>query len=273
MKIRSLCALGKMRAYFADRLMVTLSPKAFSIPAGIDPLEHELEAIHDFIQRNRWLHENCIVGLHNSHNQLLEPGEVIMSCTPTTLMRCLLRWEALRILPVWVDGFDSLSDDARATRAKQLEFLDRTRNQLLSVDSWYQNDQEHYEIARAVMRTGHWALENLPQLDGLEWPTGDIFDLKNPSLPAEAVETGYLEGIFSMIERKGRFHGKGGSIPADELFGIALMSPKSGYELLVKMHTQIKANRAHAAYARWQRAIALPESGEKRSCSTVDILY
>lgn len=106
------------------------------------------------------------------------------------------------------------------------------------------------------MRTGHWALENLPPLDGLAWPTGEIFDLKNPSLSAEAVETGYLEGIFSMIERKGRFHGECGSIPADELFGIALMSPKSGYELLVRLHIQIEANRAEAAYARRQRAIA-----------------
>ena len=86
MKIRSLCALGKMRAYSADRQMVTLSPKAFSIPAGVDPLEHEPEAIHDFIQRNRWLHANCIVGLHNSHNQLLEPGEVVMSGTRSSLM-------------------------------------------------------------------------------------------------------------------------------------------------------------------------------------------
>lgn len=256
MKIRSLCALGKMRAYSADRQMVTLSPKAFSIPAGADPLEHEPEAIHDFIQRNRWLHANCIVGLHNSHNQMLEPGEVVMSGTRSSLMRCLLRWEALRIIPVWVDGFDSLPDDEHATRAKQLECLDQARHQLLSVDSWYQTDQEHYEIARAVMRTGYWALENLPPLDGLEWPTGEIFDLKNPSLSAEAVETGYLEGIFSMIERKGRFHGECGSIPADELFGIALMSPKSGYELLVKLHIQIEANRAEAAYARRQRAIA-----------------
>lgn len=98
MKIRSLCALGKMRAYSADRQMVTLSPKAFSIPDGVDPLEHEPEAIHDFIQRNRWLHANCIVGLHNSHNQLLEPGEVAASGTRSSLMRCLLRWEALRIL-------------------------------------------------------------------------------------------------------------------------------------------------------------------------------
>ncbi|MBH3553369.1 hypothetical protein I5L70_33200 [Pseudomonas aeruginosa] len=59
-----------------------------------------------------------------------------------------------------------------------------------------------------------------------------------------------------MIERKGRFHGECGSIPADELFGIALMSPKSGYELLVRLHIQIEANRAEAAYARRQRAIA-----------------
>ncbi|MFW4982358.1 hypothetical protein ACOAOB_25085 [Pseudomonas aeruginosa] len=256
MKIRSLCALAKMRAYSADPQMVTLSPKALDIPSGADPLECQSEAIHDFIQRNRWLHENCIIGLHGSDNQLLEPGEVLMSGTRSSLMRCLLRWEALRIFPVWVDDFDRLPESERATRARQLECLDRARHQCLLVDSWYQNDQELYENARAVIRTGHWALENLPPLDGLEWPAGDIFDLKNPSLSAEYVETGYLEGIFSMIERKDRFYGAGGSIPADELFGIALMSPKSGYELLVKLHIQIETNRAEAAYPRRQRAIA-----------------
>jgi len=256
MKIRSLYALGKMKLYAADRQLVTLSPKALCIPAGVDPLEHEPEAIHDFIQRNRWLYAHCMVGLHTGDNQLLEPGAVVMSGTRSGLVRCLLRWEALRILPEWIDGFDSLPDGERIARSKQIETLDQARHQILSIDSWHQNDQKHYQIARAVLRTGHWALENLPPLDGLEWPVGGDFGLKNPGLSAEAVETGYLEGIFSMIEHKTSFHGACGSIPADELFGIALMSPNSGYELLVKLHLKIEAKRAQAAYARRQRAIA-----------------
>ncbi|MGG4660506.1 hypothetical protein ACLPJF_21515 [Pseudomonas vlassakiae] len=256
MKIRSLCALGKMRAYTTDHEFAILSPKAFSIPAGVDPLEHEAEALHAFIQRNRWRHPNCIVGLHNSHNQLLAPGEIVMSGTRSSLIRYLLRWEALRIIPVWVDGFSSLSVYERDARSKQLEQLESARRRLVATDSWYQNDEDQYELACMVMRTGHWALENLPPLDGLRWPTGETLGLSNPSMSAEAVEDGFLEGIFSMIERGARFHGEAGSIPANKLFGIELMSPRSGYELLVKLHIQIETNRAEAAHARRHRAIA-----------------
>ncbi|AIG04717.1 hypothetical protein HBO12_27895 [Pseudomonas sp. WS 5059] len=256
MKIRSLCALGKMRPYFIDRHMVTLSHQTLSGPVGSDPLLHNAEAIYDFIQRNIWLHQNCLVGLYNSDNQLVQPGEVFMNGSRSSLMRCLLRWEALRIVPIWIDGFDNLPEYERSIRAVQLDRLDQARQKLHSVGGWYQSDQKHYELARAVKRTGYWALENLPPLGDLEWPTGKVFGLTNPNLSADAVETGYLEGIFSMIEGKESFHGTGGSIAANELFGVALMTPDRGHEFLVDLHIQILANRADATYASRPRAIA-----------------
>lgn len=257
MKVPSLNALGNIRPHIGpDRQVVSFSPKALSIPAGADPLLEQPLPVHDFIMKNRWLHSNCLVGRHGCDNQLLESGAVAMSSSRSLLMRHLFRWEALRIQPVWVDHFDTLPEEQRTVRSKKLAKLDQARLQLRSINSWYQNDQDQYEIARAAVRTGCWELINLPPLGELEWPSGACFNLRNPGMRAESVETAYLEGIFAMLERKAEFKGPEFSVPADELFGVDLMTNESGYELLAKLHIRIEASRADAAYARWQRAIA-----------------
>lgn len=257
MQIHSLRTIAKLANRNVDRtLFAVLPPKALNLPVGGNPLDHAPEALHDFMQKHRWRHGYALIGLRGNANQLLESGEVVMSGSPAALMRYLLRWEALRVIPVWVDGFDALPAEEQTERARQIAHLDEAREQLMLLNSWYQYDEDHYQAARAVMRTGHWEMANLPELEGFEWPSGKAFGLTNPGQLAGAVEEGYLEGVFGMIESGESFEGSAGSIGADVLFGVAAMSPRGGYQLLASLYIQIEANRAETAFARYHRASA-----------------
>ncbi|WP_137887575.1 hypothetical protein [Pseudomonas sp. 2FE] len=256
MQICSLTTLAKLRADQADCQFAVLSPKSLNLQPGDDPFTAAPAQILDFIEKNRWRHSYCMIGLPDAPNEMIEPGTVVMCSSRPGLMHYLLRWHALRVAPVWIDSFDTLPMSEQAERQADIDTLQRSRKMLKDVDGWYQTDEEMFSLAYKTLRTGYWDLVNLPPLDNLLWPSGDEFGLRNPALTQAMIEVGYVEGVFSMIERKTAFCGQDVSVPADKLFGVALMTPESGHDLMIRLHVQVESNRATSEHARRQRATA-----------------